>query len=98
MFISHAGINSVSKSLYFEVPLVMFPQTTEQKGDAERVLQLGAGIKIDKPNSSSLLSAVNQILSDNTYKKNAVKIADGFKNSFGAKGAADKIINVCNEV
>ena len=98
VFVSHCGMNSVSESLYFEVPLVMLPQTSEQKGVAERVSQLNAGIKLDKLNGFFVLSAINKILGDSTYKQNTKKIADGFKNSSGAKGAADKIIKVCNEV
>ena len=31
-------------------------------------------------------------------KKNAKKIAKGFKNSSGAKGATDKIIKICNDI
>lgn len=96
VFVSHCGMNSVSESLYFEVPLVMLPQTQEQKGVAERVSQLGAGIKLDKLDGASVLSAINKILSVDTYKQNAVKISDGFKNCSGAKGAADKIIQVCD--
>ncbi len=98
VFVSHCGMNSVNESLYFEVPLVMLPQTSEQKGVAERVLELGAGIKPDKANGDSVLCAINKIFSDDTYAQNARKIADGFKKSSGAKGAADKIIQVCNKV
>ena len=96
VFVSHCGMNSVSESLYFEVPLVMLPQTTEQKGVAERVLTLGAGIKPDKKNAPSILNAVNKILSDNTYKDNAAKISKTFKNCAGASGASDKILAVCS--
>ena len=96
IFVSHCGMNSVSESLYFEAPLVMLPQTAEQKGVAQRVLELGAGIKPDKLDGASVLNAVNKILNDSTYKQNAVKIAKDFKNCPGAKGAADKIIQVCN--
>ena len=95
VFVSHCGMNSVSESLYFEVPLVMLPQTTEQKGVAERVLELRAGIKLDKSDGASVLKAINNILSVDTYKQNAKKIAESFKNSSGAKGAADKITQVC---
>ncbi len=98
VFVSHCGMNSVSESLYFEVPLVMFPQTQEQKGVAERVSQLGAGIKLDKADGTSIVSTINKILSDSSYKQNAKEIAKGFKNSCGAKGAADKIIQVCNDI
>jgi len=98
VFVSHCGMNSVSESLYFEVPLVMLPQTSEQKGAAERVLELGAGIKLDKLDGALVLNAIDKILNDSTYKKKAKKISESFKNSSGAKGAADKIIQVCNEV
>ncbi len=96
VFVSHCGMNSASESLYFEVPIVMLPQTSEQIGIAEQILRLGAGIKPDKMNGASVLNAINEILSDNAYKENAKKIAESFKNSSGAKGAADKIIKVCN--
>jgi len=97
VFISHCGMNSVSESLYFEVPLVMFPQTTEQKGVAARVSELGAGIYLCKTDSKSILNTVNEIFRHPSYKQNAVKIADGFKNCSGAKGAADVILKVCND-
>ena len=96
-FISHSGMNSISESLYFEVPVVMFPQTTEQKGVTEQVLRLGAGIKLNKTDAYSILTTTNTILKDKTYKKNAKNIADGFKSCTGSKGAADKIIRVCNK-
>ncbi len=96
VFVSHAGMNSVSESLYFGVPLVMLPQTTEQKGVAQRVLELGAGITLDKTDASSLLNAVNKIFDNSTYRQEAKQISEGFKNCSGAKGAADKIIQICN--
>ena len=95
-FVSHCGMNSVSESLYFEVPLIMLPQTSEQNGVAERVLQLSAGIKLYKPDATSIVNAVNEIFENGTYKENAKKISADFKRCVGAKGAADKIIQVCN--
>ena len=95
VFVSHCGMNSVSESLYFEVPLVMLAQTSEQKGVAERVFQLGAGIKVDKMDGKSVLEAINQIFNNSTFKQNAKRIAEGFKNASGVKGAADKILKVC---
>lgn len=96
VFLSHCGMNSVNESLYFEVPLVMLPQTSEQGGVAERVSQLGAGVKLGKAaKAAEILNAVDQVLTDSIYKKNAVDIAEGFKRAPGAKGAADKILKVC---
>ena len=96
VFISHCGMNSVSESLYFEVPLVMIPQTSEQKGVSERVFQLGAGIKLDKTDAISISHAIDKILNNNSYKQNAKEISKTFKKCSGAKGAADKIIHLCN--
>lgn len=96
-FLSHCGMNSVNESLYFGVPLIMLPQTAEQRGVAERVRQLGAGVKLKKSDSASILGAVNRVLSDAAYRKNASSIADGFKRCAGAKGAADKIMQVMEE-
>jgi len=95
VFISHCGMNSVSESLYYGVPLIMLPQTSEQGGVALRVEQLGAGVKQAKTDAVSLLGAVTHVLSAQTYKQNAAAISEGFRRCPGAKGAADKILQVC---
>lgn len=95
VFVSHCGMNSVSESLYFTVPLVMLPQTAEQRGVARRVAQLGAGIILDKWDIASILSAIQKLLNEATYKEQAAELAKGFQRCRGAKAAADKILQVC---
>ncbi len=95
IFISHCGMNSVNESLYFGVPLIMLPQTSEQSGVAERVSQLGAGIRLHKPDADAIRNTVEKIFADSSYKQNASKISDGFQKCSGSKGAADKILQVC---
>ena len=97
VFVSHCGMNSVSESLYFGVPLVMLPQTTEQKGVAERVAQLGAGMKLKKSDVVSILEGVSRVLADGKYRERAAALAEGFRRCPGAGGAADKILKVCEE-
>lgn len=97
VFVSHCGMNSVSESLYFGVPLVMLPQTAEQRGVAERVSQLGAGMKLKKSDAASILEGIHTVLADDTYRKNAAVLAEGFRCCSGARGAADKILQVCEE-
>lgn len=94
VFLSHCGMNSVNESLYYEVPLVMYPQTSEQGGVANRVLQLGAGIQLKKTTPSAILEAIEEVMDNFSYQENAVKIADGFRKCTGAKAAADKILSV----
>ena len=94
-FLSHCGMNSVNESLYYGVPLVMYPQTSEQGGVANRVTQVGAGIMLDKTTPEAIRKAVETLLSDNSYRDGALAISKGFKGCSGAKGAADKILSVC---
>ncbi len=93
-FVTHCGMNSVSEALYFGVPLAMLPVTNEQKGVCERVLQLEAGIKADE---NDIYSAAKALLYDEKYRKNAIEIAESFRKCSGAKGAADKIEQVCRK-
>lgn len=96
VFLSHCGMNGVNESLYYQVPLVVYPQISEQGGVATRVAQLGAGIRLEKISSSAILEVVQQVLDNPSYRENATKISDGFKKCAGAKGAADKILQMCS--
>lgn len=96
-FLTHCGMNSASEGLYHEVPLVLFPQTPEQGGVARRVSDLGAGIYLNKNTPTDIKSAIETVLADSKYQKNASFIADSFKQSGGASAAADKILNVAGE-
>ena len=94
-FLTHCGMNSASEALYFGVPLLMLPKTTEQTGVAARTEQLGAGILLRKTTPEAIRAGLETLLSDPTYRENAGKIAQGFRSCTGAKGAADKIESVC---
>lgn len=94
VFISHCGMNSVNESLYFGVPIVTFPQHSEQGLVAKRVVDLGAGIPLRKNNPGLIYSAVQEILTNESYKEKAGKIGEGFKKSGGARKAASFILDV----
>lgn len=97
VFLSHCGMNSVNESLYYQVPLVTNPQTSEQGGVATRVEQLGAGLRLSKYSPKVIRDTVEKVLQDASYKEKAVAIATGFRKCSGAKGAADKILQVCEK-
>ena len=94
-FLSHCGMNSVNESLYYQVPLVMYPQTTEQEGVAARVSQLGAGIYLKKTSPAAIRKSIEQVLEMPSYRESAAAVSEGFKRCSGAAGAADKIIRLC---
>ncbi|MCM1113705.1 MAG: hypothetical protein NC399_10685 [Muribaculum sp.] len=95
VFVSHCGMNSVNESLYYEVPLVMYPQTPEQEGVAARVEQVGAGMLLKKASVSSIREAVERVLHTPAYREHAKAVSEGFRKCPGARGAADKIERLC---
>ena len=86
-FITHCGMNSASEGLYFQVPLVLFPQTPEQGAVARRTEELGAGVKLKSIKKEDILDAVKQVLEDPSYKENAIKISESFRACGGASEA-----------
>lgn len=93
-FLTHCGMNSVNEALYYQVPLVLYPQTNEQGGVAYRVNELGAGIYLKDNTIEAIGSTIRQVIDDSSYKENAKKIAESFYRCGGAKQAADKILKV----
>ena len=89
VFISHCGMNSASESLWYSVPLVMFPQTSEQRGVANRIEELGAGLMLEDTNR--ILETAVKVMENETFRLNAEKIGDSLKACPGAAGAADVI-------
>ena len=96
VFLSHCGMNSASESLYFGVPLVLFPQTNEQGGVAARVAELGAGLKLEKADAASIRTAVGAVLQTPSYRANAQNIRESFLRCGGAKAAVDRILSVAD--
>ncbi len=95
VFLTHCGMNSVSEALYYGVPLVMLPKTTEQSAVAARAEQLGAGLRLQKTDTASIRKAVETVLNDSSFRENARAIAEDFRACDGAGGAADKIESCC---
>ena len=94
-FLTHCGMNSASEGLYFGIPLVMLPKTSEQGAVAARTEQLGAGVRLEKTTPGAIRAAVEQVLTDPQYREGAARIREGFRSCTGAEGAADKIESLC---
>ncbi|HWJ80120.1 MAG TPA: macrolide family glycosyltransferase [Niallia sp.] len=93
VFITHCGMNSVNESLYFGVPMVLFPQHSEQGLVADRVAELGAGFKLKGKKEKYLEKAVVEVLENPSYQENAQKLSETFQKAGGAKEAANVILN-----
>ncbi len=94
VFITHCGMNSVNESLYYGIPMVLFPQHSEQMMVANRVNDLGAGVMLNKNKVKCIKDKVTQVINNNKYKEKANKLAQSFHNAGGAKKAADTILEV----
>lgn len=91
-FLTHCGMNSVSEALYCGVPMVLFPQTAEQSGVANRTAQLGAGVMLGKPTAKAIRAAIDQVIIDASYRQAATKIGETFRAAGGAPKAAEHIL------
>lgn len=94
VFITHCGMNSVNESLYYGVPMVLFPQHSEQKMVAHRVFELEAGLKLKKNNVANLKKTTLDVMNNHKYKENAIQLSKSFHHSGGAKQASDVILKI----
>jgi len=96
VFVTHGGMNSVNEALYYNVPLVMIPQGGDHAWIAARVVELGAGIRLNKGEMSAarLHQAVQAILANARYKEAATQIGLTLRATGGVSQAADEILGL----
>ncbi len=93
-FVSHGGMNSVSESLYFGVPLVCVPQMGEQEIVARQVEALGAGVHLakDEATADRIRELVARLLNDGSFRTQAATLRRSFETSGGASRGAEAIL------
>lgn len=96
VFITHGGMNSTNEGLYFNIPLILIPQSVDQPFVANRVAELSAGIVIEKNRITpeALNKCVAEILSDDNFKINSEKIGESLREAGGYKVGVDEIIKL----
>ncbi|MEQ8672294.1 MAG: glycosyltransferase [Aggregatilineales bacterium] len=96
VFVTHAGMNSVHEGLYYDVPLVLVPQQQEQTFVANRVVELGAGLKISTttPEPTILREKTDAILQNPAFKQSASTLGEGMRSAGGQKRAVDEILKM----
>lgn len=99
LFLTHAGINSIHESLYYNVPMVLIPQQSEQNINATRASELHTGITIRNANVTpeGLLTSAEQILKDSSYRQQATRIGETMRNAGGRQRSADLVIELVNK-
>jgi MGT family glycosyltransferase len=94
--ITHAGMNTAMESLARGVPMVAIPITNDQPGVAARVAWTGSGLVVPpaRLTAKKLRKAVKKVLTEPTFKTNAVRLQADIARSGGIKQAADVIEKV----
>ncbi|WP_028596583.1 macrolide family glycosyltransferase [Paenibacillus assamensis] len=99
-FVTHAGMNSASEALYYHVPLIAIPLSSDQPIVAQQAAHLGAGITLDKEQLTpeTLKLAVLKVLNNPIYKQRAKMIGDSFRSAGGYQEAAERIMSLFSKV
>lgn len=83
LFITHCGNNGQYESLYHGVPMIGFPTNGDQPYNAKRIVHKGFGLAMDIYDFTveELISNINRILSDNTFKENISKASEIYRST-----------------
>jgi zeaxanthin glucosyltransferase len=94
--ITHAGMNTALESLSNGVPMVAIPIANDQPGVAARIAWTGTGevIPLAKLSSSRLQTAIEKVLTEDSYKQNAVRLQTAIRRAGGVSRAADIVERV----
>lgn len=82
LVITHAGHGTIMRSLQHGVPLICLPMGRDQDDNAVKIAYHGCGLKL-KPGSGSvkIKKAIQKILMDKRFKKNAQNFQKELKNT-----------------
>ncbi|MBD2152250.1 glycosyltransferase [Pseudanabaena sp. FACHB-1277] len=93
MMITHAGMNTAMECLTNGVPMVAIPVANDQPGVAARIAWTGCGeaIPVKQLNVKDLKVAIQKVLTNPSYKENALRLQKAIAASGGVSRAADII-------
>jgi zeaxanthin glucosyltransferase len=89
--ITHAGLNTALESLSNGVPMVAIPVTNDQPAVGARLHWTGAGevVSLKRLDTSKLRAAVQKVLNEGSYKKNASRLQQAIHDAGGVRRAID---------
>lgn len=93
MTITHAGTNTVLDCLSYGIPMVAIPLTIDQPGLASRLAWAGAAEVVlpQRISVSQLREAIQQVLTNSSYRQNALRLKSAIRQAGGVSRAADII-------
>ncbi|MBW4499707.1 MAG: glycosyltransferase [Scytonema hyalinum WJT4-NPBG1] len=91
LMITHAGMNTTLECLSNGVPMVAIPIANDQPGVAARIAWAGAGevVSLKKLSVPKLREAIQRVLTQESYKQNALRLQEAIRRAGGVSRAAD---------
>lgn len=95
LLITNGGYGSVTQALACGVPLICAGTSEDKKDTAARMTSIGAGIDLqtDCPSVEQVREAVREILGDDKYRENAMRLSK----ELNGLGGAEKICDLLEE-
>ena len=88
-------MGTIAAALRQGVPLVCQPVARDQPLNAERVRRLGAGVVLDTTESAdSIATVVEHLLSEQSYRNNAQKLAQASREAGETTAAVEAILGL----
>src|SRR5437764_2552424 len=96
LVITHGGNNTVTEALHFGRPMVVLPLFWDQYDNAQRVDELGLGVRLDpyRFEDAELTGAVDRLLADRALANRLGAMSARLQASPGTLRAADLIEGV----
>lgn len=95
-FVTHGGMGSIMEALSFGVPMLIAPDTKEQRSNAERAVELGLARELSQPRQATtpelLAELVAELLTDRDLRRRAHAMRTEIDRCGGAVGAADELL------
>ncbi len=98
--ITHAGGNSVAECARAGVPHLMYPQAGDQFILADRVQQLGAGVRLNEADidGARLRELADRVMTDPSFRLAAKALSESVSESGGAALACDEILAFASRI
>ncbi|NP_001310089.1 uncharacterized UDP-glucosyltransferase YjiC-like isoform X1 [Tetranychus urticae] len=96
LFITHGGSNSLVEGLSAGKPLIVIPQFGDQPDNAQRIVDLGLGVRINLHEFSGekLSKAIEDVLNNKEIHSNVARVSEELKRT----DSRDKVISLIEQL